>query len=369
VDCRFENTEFSTCDFTKGEWRESAFIGCRFLDCDFTHTTIALCRFIQCEFDAKTIDRLENRSIYSNVFQRSIFERKLSDQAFCSRNFGIPALEQTGTMVRSDLGMTIEQVCLLNNLGRLRTVDVITVTENICAALTKGGQRRNSTLRFLCNVVRMLTEERRISATSLMCLEAIVLDLANVTTDPDVFKTSMDAIVEFRNALVLIAEETQGVDFQDIEGDVRGMSVFFPETYDRRQVELLKDALAETASGRASGLVIEKIQHGSTLIEIVASGVMSAAGLLTALNYILRQATITVKELGKLNKAVKTSFKASSTKRPTKTVTGKCPSKVPAIMKTGAVSETMQPVQAAVRKHGKALALMDEKAEVTVLIE
>jgi uncharacterized protein YjbI with pentapeptide repeats len=369
VDCQFEDTEFSSCSFEKGEWRESVFKNCRFLGCDFTHTTIALCRFVQCEFDENTIRRLENRSIYTNVFQGSTFARMLTDQAFYSRNFGVPAADQPGTLVRTDVGMSIDQVCLLNNLGRLRTIDVVTVTENICNALAKGGHRRNSTLRFLCNIVRMMTEERRISATSLMYLEVVVMSLANTTEDQDVFKVVMDAIVEFRNALVLIAAEAQESAVQEFDGKVQSVSIFFPETHDRRQVELLKDALAETAGQTRDCFHIENVQYGSTLIEIVVSGTVTVAGLLTAFNYMLRQATITVQELGKFKKAVRSTFKSAKSTRTSQAITQKTSAKVPAIMKTGAVSETMKPLQTAVRRNGRDLAKMDGKAEVTVLIE
>jgi hypothetical protein len=179
----------------------------------------------------------------------------------------------------------------------------------------------------------------------------------------------MDAIVEFRNALVLIAAEAQESAVQEFDGKVQSVSIFFPETHDRRQVELLKDALAETAGQTRDCFHIENVQYGSTLIEIVVSGTVTVAGLLTAFNYMLRQATITVQELGKFKKAVRSTFKSAKSTRTSQAITQKTSAKVPAIMKTGAVSETMKPLQTAVRRNGRDLAKMDGKAEVTVLIE
>lgn len=369
IDSEFEGTKFSATTFEKGEWRESVFKNCRFQNCDFTHTTVALCRFVMCEFDEQTMARLENRSIYYNVFQNCRFSGNLSDASFCSRNFGVPSAGQMGTLVRTDTGLSLEQVCLLNNLGRLRTVDIVTVTENICNTLKKGGQRRTSTLHFLCNIVRMLTEEKRISASSLMCLEQIVVGLANTTVDQDLFKASMDAIVEFRNSLALIAAESREPSVRAHEGHVRSVSIFFPERYERQQIEVLKDALAETAGASRSSFTIARIEYGSTFIEIMIGGTVTVAGLLTALNYMLRQATITLKELGKLRKEIRATLKPTRLRNSSKAVTMEKESRVPAILKTGAVSESMIPVQIAVRINGKMLAEMDERAEVSLLIQ
>jgi hypothetical protein len=367
VDCRFEDGHFEQCSFEKGEWRESVFVNCNFIGCDFTHTTIALCKFIACEFDAKTIGKLENRSIYSNVFQRCRFMAPLVDSAFCSRNFGVPASGQSGALMHAGAGVTIEQICLLNNLGRLRTIDIIQVTENICDMLTKGGQRRNGTLRFLSNIVRMLTEERRISATSLMYLERIVMALANTTEDHDVFKVVMDAIVEIRNALVLIASETEESAVKDADGTASAVYLYFSETFGRPQIELLKDALATTAGVQPSDLTISEIRHGSTFIELAVTNMVAIAGLLTALNYVLRQAKITVKTLGELGAEIRELTAAAKPKRAARSVTKKKPAKAIAVLSTGAVADTLRPLQASVQEHGRVLVEMDEPADVTIL--
>jgi hypothetical protein len=369
IDCRFEETVFSECDFEKGEWRESTFVNCKFLNCNFTHTTTTLCKFVACDFDNETISRIENRSIYFNIFQRSVFSKGLTDQVFFSRNFGVLAIELPESIISKDICISIEQICLLNNLGILRSIDIIDATEAICDSLSKKGPKRNSTLKFLGNIFRTLTEERRISATSLMCLEAIVIGLANTTEDQDLFKVVMDTIVEIRNALVLVANEIQDFDPQQWEGQaLSAISIFFPETYSKNQVQLLRDALAETAGTKPDNLAIEGIRHGSTYIELATSGAVSIAGLLTAFNFILRQAEITVTRIKKLQKAIRSPSKITRLSKVSKDLVN-VSARAPAILKAGAVSPVLAPLQKTVRRSGNALAQMDEKAKITILVE
>jgi hypothetical protein len=98
--------------------------------------------------------------------------RVADDSYFASRNFGIPAIGNQGTIVPG--GSQIEQLCLLNNVGRSRVIDVAGVAESICASLANGVQRRFSTLIFFSKIVRVLTDERRISPTSLIYLEQTI---------------------------------------------------------------------------------------------------------------------------------------------------------------------------------------------------
>jgi uncharacterized protein YjbI with pentapeptide repeats len=366
VDTLFENTSFVDCSFEKGEWRDATFRQCKFVGCNFDHTTVAVCTFLGCNFDAETLTTMEHRALYYNVFSRCKFGRPTSNSHFSSRNFGIPAAGGQGTMVPADSETTIEQMCLLNNAGHLRAIDVAGVAEAICRSLAGGAHRRTSALIFFSKVVRVLTDERRISPTSLIYLEQIVTHFAGGVDDQDLFTAAMTTVVEIRSALFSVATERSDED--DSTDIARHITISFSETYTERQAEILRETLANVAAASPDSLVTESVRSGSTIIEIISANLISVGALLVAFNFVLRQAKVTIERLGdikrianKLRKPKKSA--AKQTKR-----SGRPPSKVPAIMKTGAVLPELISIRAAVSRHGRLLVEMDEKADVQIAV-
>src|ERR1700730_1480483 len=207
VDSLLEDTCFLHCNFEKGEWRDTTFRRCKFVECNFDHTTVTLCVFVGCEFDVQTIHTAEHRAVYFNVLSRCHFGRPTSEAHFASRNFGIPAIADQGTIVPAGSQTSIEQLCLLNNIGRLRAIDVAGVAESICSSLSDGVHRRVSTLIFFSKIVRVLTEERRISPTSLIYLEQTITAFAGRVADQDLFTAAMTAVIEIRSAMFSVATE------------------------------------------------------------------------------------------------------------------------------------------------------------------
>lgn len=369
VDCRFDGVTFSKCIFDKGEWRETTFRKCRFLECTFVHTTVALCKFIDCELDEATISTAEHRAIYFNVFTLCKFGRPITDVVFASRNFGTPASVGHTQLVDATSGMNIEQICLLNNLGQLKVVALAEVAESICQSLAGKVQRRNSTLTFFAKIVRILTDERRISATSLIYLEEVVTLFASTVDDQDMFMAAMSAVVEIRSALFSVTSEKCHHEEDGAASQVSSITIVFSPTYARRQAEILCGALADAAGVPETGLNIEQFKSGSTFIEIASTTILSTGTVLTGLNYVLRQATITVQRVKGLKKAID-QLEIEVTKKGRKVQPAKhSPAKVRAILSTGAVAPELVKVRAAVRRSGRTLVEMDEKAEVTILSE
>ena len=367
VDSLIEGICFSNCNFEKGEWREATFRQCEFIACNFDHTTVALCKFLGCKFDAQTLATAEHRAIYFNVFSRTKFGTATSDIHFSSRNFGIPAVEGHGALVPAGSEMTIEQMCLLNNVGRLRVIDVAEVAESICTSLAGRVQRRTSTLVFFSKIVRVLTDERRISPTSLIYLEQLVLRFASATDDQDLFTAAMTTVVEIRSALFSVATETSSRPDGTQEGSARQITIYFDESYTRRQADALRDTLASVAGEDSDVVVIDSFRNGSTLIDMVLTSFVSIGTLLIALNFVLRQAKVSVDRWRDLKRTISNQGKRE---RPvgTKKASQSRRSKVPAIMKTGAVLPELSPVRAAVNRHGRTLVEMDERADIKIAV-
>lgn len=361
-----EYSSFSDCSFEKGEWRETTFKQCKFIACNFDHTTVTLCKFLECELDAQTLATAEHRAVYFNVFSRNKFGRAASDAHFSSRNFGIPASEEHGTLVPPGSEMTIEQMCLLNNVGRLRVVDVAEVAESICTSLAGRVQRRTSTLVFFSKIVRVLTDERRISATSLIYLEQLVLRFAGATDDQDLFTAAMTTVIEIRSALFSVATEGSSKTDGTQEDAARQIIVHFNESYTRGQADALRDTLASVTGEGSDVVVIDAFRNGSTFIDMALTSFVSIGTLLVALNFVLRQAKISIDRWRDLNDSIKYQGKRKRTVKTKKA--SRTRRKVPAIMKTGPVLPELAPVRAAVNRHGRELVEMDEPADIRIAV-
>lgn len=367
VDSLLEDSSFVECNFEKGEWRDTTFRHCKFIDCNFDHTTVMLCRFIECKFDVATIDTTEHRAIYFNVFSHCTFGREISDSHFASRNFGVPTSGSQSALVPAGAQITIEQICLLNNIGRLRAIDVASVAESICASLATRVQRRTSTLIFFSKIIRVLTDERRISPTSLIYLEQIIVQFAGKVDDQDLFASAMSAIVEIRSALFSVATETREQPRDNTEGVARTITIRFDETYARHQAEALRDTLSNVASNSSNILVIESVRNGSTIIEMVSNNIISIGALFLALNFVLRQARVTVELVASIGRKLRKTRKSKKVGSPGGGPRRR-PNKVPAVMKTGPVLPELAPVREAIRRHGRALVEMDERADVKIVV-
>lgn len=369
VDSLFEQTTFVNCNFEKGEWRGAIFRHCKFKNCNFFHTTVTLCVFSGCEFDTQSIKSAEHRAIYFNVFSRSAFGEQTYDVHFASRNFGVPARGNYGGIVHAGSQISIEQLCLLNNVGGLRAIDVAGVAESICASLATGLQRRTSTLIFFSKIVRVLTEERRISSTSLIYLEITIASFAGSVDDQDLFTAAMTAVIEIRSALFSIATETLDPAWAGSTASTKDITIHFSETYGRRQAEILRETLADVAGANPEALAITSFRNGSTIIELISANTIAVGALLMAINFVLRQANVTVRRWRELKRTVQSTQKPKRTTKKAGISTGRTPSKVPAVLKTGPVLPELAPVRAAVNRYGRDLVEMDERADVTVMIQ
>lgn len=365
ISSRFETSSFSDCDFTNGEWRESSFVNCRFERCTFDHATVTLSEFCGCRFDTEALRTADNRAFHYNVFTGCEFPPIELSDSLTSRNFGLPAkrVDGHGNVLRGRL-VTLEELCHLNNAGCFHVVDLADAVGGLTKTIERGGSRRNSALAFFGRILRVLTAERRISATSLFYIEEELSSLAASTNDQEVLLATMGAMVEARTALLRIAEEWEHA--EPATDTCRSITIHFAPTYPRSHAEALVSTL-QAVKGPDAALELRDFGVGSTWIEIVSVGAVTATTVLSTLNIVLRQATVTVKRVGEFRREVRKLSKQPQRRGgPSKSVTA---SKVPAILSPETASPKLAAARSAARRYGRVLVELDEPASVTLLVE
>jgi hypothetical protein len=134
-------------------------------------------------------------------------------------------------------------------------------------------------------------------------------------------------------------------------------------------VEILRDVLADVAGVPASNLPLGQFHTGSTFVEFVSTGVVSVGVLLGALNFVLHQASVTIERVVKLKRGLTKLRQVASHEVSRSTKAQLVRGKLSSVMRTGAVAPALVPVRSGVRRYGKALVEMDERAEVRILTE
>jgi len=377
VDSTFHQAIFQRCDFAKGEWRDASFIECSFIDCSFAHTTVALCYFQSCQFDSRSLESIQSRAVYFNVFSESDVPGPVTDAVFASRNFGIAASLNEAAVVVPSSAETIEQMCLLNNIGQFRVVSLVGVVTEICTSLSRQRLRRGSALRFFSKVLRVLTRERRISSTSLAYLEMLITGFGSTIDDQDLLMAAMAAVLEIHSALLTIAAEPLP-STQYADGPVDRITIYFSQSYGEAHVEALRDTLAQVADVNPGALRVDGVQSGSTFIEVAAVGLVSTAALLAAFNQVLRQARIAIRETTHIVlDAAELKTAVSLFAKPAQRRSAHRRSKPPALSGTVATAilrpeeevPSIRRIRGAVRQHGPALIEMDEPADALLSLE
>jgi pentapeptide repeat protein len=370
VDSVLEHVTFSYCSFEKGEWRDTAFRECIFIHCTFSHTTVSLCTFTACSFDKQTIGTIQDRAAYYNAFSFCAFSSDFDDGVFVSRNFGIPAAPTMGTSTSAESQPDIERMCLLNNLGQFRVVSLADVATSICGSFRGAGSRRSSSLIFFSKIVTILTNERRISATSLLYLEQLITGFGSEIDDRDLLMAAMDAVLEIHSALLVISTEASNFPNRP-EHAVRQLVIHFPESYGWRDIEVFRKALALASGTNSEVLEIRDVRPGSTIAEMASTALLTTGALLTGLTFVLRQARVAVDQATQLKRSIDTFKKTPRPRKKRTSLSLAIPasSKVEAILQPENAVPELKRLSALTRENGRALMELDERADVRILTE
>jgi hypothetical protein len=368
VDSVLENVLFVECSFERGEWRNSSFIKCSFENCRFAHTTVSLCTFTSCFFDSLSIETMQDRAAYFNVFSRCKITSPITDRVFASRNFGPSAKIDIKHEVQPETQQSLEQMCLLNNLGHFRVVYLADVALAICTSLSGSANRRSSSLTFFSKIVTALTNERRISATSLMYLEQLITGFSSTIQDRDLLMAAMAAVLEIHTALLTIASEVP----PGLKGSgeqVQSVVFHFSRDYGRREMEVFRDALMLAAGADAASLDVGDIRAGSTIVEMTSTALLTTGTLLTGLTFVLRQAKTVIDSATEVKRATLRYKKVAAKTRSRNAIAVPARSKVAAIFQPESAIPELGRIRQAVDQNGRLLTDLDEGAKTRMLIK
>ena len=367
IDSTFENCEFIDCNFSTGEWRSANFRTCSFNTCNFDRTTIALTGFYDCSFDETSMRTMMHRAVALNVFSSCDFHCPAGDDIFSSRNFGVPCALQNSTSVIHSAGMSLEQLCLLRNLEKMKVTDLLDAVRVAFDVLRNDGRRRASTFKFIILIVRVVAAERRISPTSLILMENFIASFASGVDDAEVFNIAMTLVIEIRSILFEIGATETIIEHEAVEDAVQRLQLKFNETFDRDAIDLLVDSILTVGYFSSDAIRIEKLENGSTYVEAATATFMSLGPLLVALNFTLRQATITVERIGQMNKAARKAIggpRATISKK--NRAKSQLEKRVHAVADGRTASRELDATRKVVLRSGSALAKLDAKASVHV---
>jgi uncharacterized protein YjbI with pentapeptide repeats len=363
----FENCEFRECDFRTGEWRSAKFCSCSFMDCNFDRTTVALTDFYDCQFDQTSMQTMLHRAVSFNVFSGCRFPQPVKDDVFSSRNFGIPCELQSRSPATQSSGVNLEQLCILRNLEKMEVADLLDAIRAAFDTLGSTGRRRASTFEFITQIVRATAAERRISPTSLVLVEDFVTGFASGIENAEVFNIAMTLVIEIRSILFEIGAAETTIDHEAAADAVQRIELKFRETFDRGDVDVLLESILTVGNFPSDGLRVDRLENGSTYIEAATTAFMSLGPLLIALNFILRQATVTVERMGQMKCAVRKAIGAPPAIIPKRDRTkNQLEKRVHAVADGKTASREVDATRKVVRRSGTRLAKLDAKASVHV---
>src|SRR6185437_2390610 len=350
IGARVDDSLFVACNFTDGEWRKSRFRRVKFVDCNFHYTTMNLCTFDSCSFTGEGAKKIDNRSVNYNVFTRTEFDFSVADEVVLASNFGLPTEKASKSLANYGAGISLEEICLRSRTGKIVISELVDAIEN---EFRRSDGRRLKVLRleFVSNIVIALGTIERVSATSLEYLERFFLMLArSAKTESDAL-AAMGVLLNIRSLLVdITAGRYSGPKYESAL--CTAIDVHYDRTYGRAEAEVLARILAELAHAAPGTFSISRFANGSTIIEMIALHAVAVGAALTAINYALRQANVTLVQTRELKtnttKLLKEfSKKNKSKRRATQT------SRVPALQRSGAPTKEMLSLRRVIDQTGR----------------
>ncbi len=365
VETSFNDIVFTQCRFTEGEWRESNFTNCSFIDCNFNHTTINLCTFRRCSFDSPSLLNFSQRGKNYNTFVGSTFASGINDEAVLSRNFSLPSTGVMRAVALSGDDASLEAICLASSSGIFHLGPIVEAIEN---ELLSSAKLKSMRIRFISNVIDQLSANRRISPATLLYIADMFHKFARSTPSDSDLRTAMLATIKLRSA-IYDSSHMDNMQLPDGSCACSHLQMCYRDNLQNEDALALVDLLNSTCSGAGGTFIIEKIIHGSLIIELAVSGVLSLNVVLEALNIMLRQATILVRSATTLRKAwhgLREPIHPSLPVARNSENYARQGRKLSAIERNSSLEDSMKPVHAAVRKVGRRVANVDRPAEVTI---
>lgn len=354
---------FRRCSFVEGEWRQSHFHNCSFYECDFDNTTINLCIFESCSFDKDSIASFNQMGKSYNTFFGCDVPPYIENGVVLSRNFALPGRPGRSVLVKSD-DEGLEAVCFDSSFGRIDIEKVIIGIERELIEFNHGRLRRLR-IEFIGNIIAQLARTRKISPASILYITDLFSHFARRAASDSDLRIAMSAALGLRTA-VYDASTSVDNDHTSIDGSRCRLMIAYDETLEEVDAITLAGLLTAVAPKGVSFSVFS-IVYGSTTIEIAIYGVLTLGALLKALNFVLRQATVTVRTATELKWAAKELLS------PIQPIQHKGPralsSQANAIERNDGLRDDQIPGRAAVRSAGRRVGRLDKRARVSIDID
>ena len=365
VETTFTGVYFTQCQFTEGEWRESSFVDCHFVECDFDHTTINLCTFRGCSFDEMSLHPFSQMGKNYNTFVGCDFASGINNEVVLSRNFSIPSTGTGRSLALYGDEASIESICLASSSGIFQLYQIVLAIEKELFSTTKLKSMR---IRFVSNIIDQLSVMRMISPSTLLYIVDMFYKFAKSTLSDSDLKTAMAATIKLRSAIYNASHIENIISAEDNCG-CSHLQIRYKDDLQTDDALILVDLLNSASTSDEHRFIAENIRKGSLIIDLAVDGGACLTTVLTAINLILRQATITVRHATSLKEALHNFREPIRNDLPvTRTYANHARDgkKLSAIERNSGLEDSMMPVHAAVRKAGRRVAYLDRPAEVTI---
>jgi hypothetical protein len=370
VGTRFEDVVFEDCDFTSGEWRASQFTRVQFIRCTFKFTTINLCVFDDCSFCEQSTVELDHTAVNYNVFSRTSFNSVIRSDDVLSNNFGLPGNRQRPLLVLQGSENTLESMCLSCANGHISVPVFVESIENEFNVFSQTRLKKLK-LEFISNIISSLARNGNISASSMIYIENLLYDLARSVKNEADLRTVMSAIVIIRNALfdleIQLAESRRGYEIDSFDHII----IRYEKSFSMDDAKELAEVLSYIAAQNSHVFVVTEVIQGSTLIKISnVKGLVKVFSIIIAIQHIIGQATITIKQGTQFVRSVTEFRGAISECVSTPMVPANYPvslqkEKIRSIL-NGPVASSYEPVRKVVAEKGKGILRFDEKATAVI---
>lgn len=293
----FENVTFNNCNFDNGEWRESAFNNVTFTNCTFNSTTINLCTFSNCYFDELSAQSFHGTSKTFNLFILTDFH--LFDIKFLESNFGLLGKQMIEGKINQpdnsslfyDLSIMYYQNLLTNKIFIEKVLNILNA---FSLQETKNFQVK---IKFLSNIV-IYTSKNNLSVFQMYYLSDLLYkgmsSIQNQLFLLEVMKMFTSLRSEISMKMNTIDKYASG--FRDVnKSDDYRVEVYFEKSFSQEHIESFISAVCISTNTSRSDIQLLEYKIGSTYIDLMISKIIPVALLFHAINYLLPEVSVVLK--------------------------------------------------------------------------
>jgi pentapeptide repeat protein len=297
-------SEFIRCSFQNAEWRDASFHNVRFRQCIFRNTTTSLTHFKDCFFDEASAASFVGTTKRFSLFSGTDFYLPHEETDFLRANFGL----ESKTPVSLP---TIDANDHLFDLSLRRFAGILTaegfhrlILSSLSDIIGDRDVPHRLSLRYVAEICKVCVEEGLISVFGIQLLHAALSREASTIRNRDEGLELLSLVLALRLALREGIEEVEEQlrDIPHASTQKLRLLLEFDDTYDRAALEDYLDQMATYCQLPATGIVIERLTEGSTIVDVAIVAATYVTDIFRFIKYSLSLATVTLTQAGKLRK-------------------------------------------------------------------